>query len=120
MLGPFIEYTLELIGILIRWLLYPIWRLLPNWLRVIVAFVGVLLGSVVVFAVTLLYKYWGLSVAFGHYLSTFRIIRSGVLFVLFLLRAMMDMFRTHWRVISTSGSLILFWYLTTPEDLEYG
>ena len=63
MLGPFIEYTLELIGILIRWLLYPIWRLLPNWLRVIVAFIGVLLGSIIVFAVTLLYKYWTLSVA---------------------------------------------------------
>lgn len=118
-LGPFIEYTLELVGILIRWFLYPIWRLLPRWLRVIVAFVGVIIGSLLVLIITGLYKYWMYSFAFGHYLSRYRVFRSGVLFSIFLLNSAIDLYRRHWKVILVSISLVSFWYLTTPQDLEY-
>ena len=117
-LGPFIEYTLELVGILIRWFLYPIWRLFPHWLRVIVAFVGVVIGSLLVLVITLLYKYWMYSFAFGRYLSRYRAFRSAVLFSIFLLNFAVDVYKRHWRVIFVSISLISFWYLTTPQDLE--
>ena len=73
MLGPFLEYTLEFIGLIIRWFLYPIWRLLPRWLQVIVGFIGVIVGSFLLLVITLLYKYWMHSFAFGTLLAS----RSG-------------------------------------------
>ena len=117
-LGPFIEYTLEFIGFIIRWFLYPIWRLLPRWLQVIVGFIGVIIGSFLLLVITLLYKYWMYSFAFGHYLSRYRLFRSGVLFSIFLLNSAIDVYKRHWGTILVSISLISFWYLTTPQDLD--
>jgi hypothetical protein len=117
-LGPVLEYIFELIGVLIRWLLYPTWRLLPRPFQVILAFFGVLLGSVIILVVTLLHKYWMWSVAFGRFLSRYTVFSGPVRFVIFVINRSIDVFKKHWELILISMSLATFWYVTTPEDLD--
>lgn len=117
-LGPVIEYTLELIGILIRWFLYPLWRLLPSWLRWLFAVIAVLFGSLLVLVVTLLWKYWLVSVAFGRWLARWTAVAVCVRGVMWVVGGVGEGMRKHWRLLVTSGALVLFWWWTTPDGFD--
>jgi hypothetical protein len=117
-LGPFIEYTLEFLGFTIRWLLYPIWRILPRWIQVAIAFAAVVVLSLILMLISLLRKYWNLSFSVGEYLSRFVIFRYTVLTLIFLLSKFISTTREHWRTVAISISLAVFWYITTPQDLD--
>lgn len=115
-LGPFLEYTLELIGALIRWFLYPIWRLLPGPLRYALVFVFIILMGIIMFILQGIKWLWNTGYAVGEYLSGYRILRGGVLFSILVLDSIVDVYKHHWRFILASTCLVAFWYLTTPED----
>lgn len=115
-LGPFLEYTLELIGVIIRWFLYPFWRLLPGPLRYLLAFVFIVIMGSVMFIYQAMKWLWNTGYAFGEYLSRYRLFRGGVLFSIFALNHVVNAYKHHWRSILASTCLVAFWYFTTPED----
>lgn len=118
-LGPFLEYTLEFVGVIIRLLLYPLWRLLPSSLQTTISFIVMKLFLPVLNQLFgFIAWYWRWSVASGEYLSQFRVVRGSVLGVLFSLRTMGKTLERHWKVVVVCLSLACFWYLTTPEDLD--
>ncbi|KAF8316208.1 uncharacterized protein EI90DRAFT_3086982 [Cantharellus anzutake] len=115
MLAPVIEYTLELVGFIIRWLLYPIWRVLPRWVRVALTFIAVITLSVVAIMFSLTGKYWSLSYSLGLWLSNFALFRYPVLVCIVIFRAFVSFLRRHWKNAAFVSSLVIFWYITTPQ-----
>jgi len=116
-LAPVIEYTLELIGLIIRWLLYPIWRVLPRWARVALAFMAVIALSGVVIIFSLIGKYWNLSYSLGLWLSKFAAFRYPVLGIIYAVQSSIGCIHRSWKTVAFMLSLTVFWYITTPQGL---
>lgn len=118
-LGPFIEYTLELIGMAIRWILYPLWQLLPSPLKWLLGFITIVLGSTLILAASAFLKFLRMSVAFGVWLSTWSWIRAATLGVSWVITRTASLARTHW-VLALAVMLTGIVWLTGPTDIEDG